>query len=72
VHKDNKFESVGILRTIPKLLNILRKEGFARVHRQRKGDSLNLSRRLREKQSKIRVECKHCAQEIVIPYYKLK
>jgi hypothetical protein len=52
VHKNNTFGSVGILRRIPELLNILRKEGFARVHRQRKGDALNLSIRLREKSSK--------------------
>jgi hypothetical protein len=55
-HKDNTFGSVGILRRILELLNILRKEGFARVHRQRKEDALNISIRLRENLSKNGVE----------------
>jgi hypothetical protein len=72
VHKDNTVESVGILRRIPELLNILRKEGFARVHRQRKGDALNPSRRLREKSSNNLAKHKECTQDTVSPSYKLR
>ena len=64
--------SVGILKRTPELLDILRKEGFARVHRQRKGDALNPSVTLRENSSKNGVEHKECAKDIVIPYYKLR
>jgi hypothetical protein len=46
------FGSVETLKRIPELLNIMRKEGFARVHRQRKGDALNICIKLREKSSK--------------------
>jgi hypothetical protein len=64
--------SVGILKRIPELLNILRKEGFARVHRQRKGDALRCSNRLRENLSKRLAEHKEWAQETVSPSYKLR
>jgi hypothetical protein len=53
-------------------LNTLRKEGFARVHRQRKGDALRPSGRLREKPSKILAERKECAKDIVSSSYKLR
>jgi hypothetical protein len=53
-------------------LNTLRKEAFVRVHQQRKGDALRCSDRLREKPSKILVECKECAKETVSSYCKLK
>jgi hypothetical protein len=59
--------SVGILKRTPELLNTLRKEGFARVHRKMNGDALRCSYRLREKSSKILVECKECTEETVIP-----
>jgi hypothetical protein len=62
VHKEKIIRSVGILRRIPELMNILRKEGFARVHRQRKWDALNLSIRPREKPSKNGVERKECTE----------
>jgi hypothetical protein len=39
--KDNMVGSVGFLKRIQKLLNILRKKGFAKAHQQRKGDALN-------------------------------
>jgi hypothetical protein len=52
MHRGNMIGSVVTLRRLSELLNILRKEGFARVHRQRKGVALNLSIRLREKSSK--------------------
>jgi hypothetical protein len=66
----NMVGSVGILKRIPELLNILRKEGFARVHRQRKGDALNPSIKLREKSSKNGVEHKECTKDTVSSYYK--
>jgi hypothetical protein len=53
-------------------LNTLRKEGFARVHRQRKGYALRPSGRLREKSSKILAERKECAKDIVSSPYKLR
>jgi hypothetical protein len=71
-YKNNTFGSVGILKRTPGLLNTLRKEGFARVHRQRKGDALRCSGRLREKPSKILAECKECTEETVSPSYKLR
>jgi hypothetical protein len=49
LQKDHTVGNVGILKRIPELLNILRKEGFARVHQQRKGNALSPSIRLREK-----------------------
>jgi hypothetical protein len=64
----NTVGSVGTLKRIPELLNILRKEGFARVHRQRKGDALNPSVKLREKSSKNGFEHKECVEETVSPY----
>jgi hypothetical protein len=54
------------------LLNTLRKEGFARVHRQRKGDALRLPDRLREKPSKGLAERKECAKDTVSSSYKLR
>jgi hypothetical protein len=53
-------------------LNTLRKEGFARVHRQRKGDALRLPGRLREKSSKGLAERKECTKETVSSSYKLR
>jgi hypothetical protein len=53
-------------------LNILREEGFARVHRKRKGDALRCSDRPREKPSKILSEHKECTQETISPSYKLR
>jgi hypothetical protein len=69
-YKSNIVGSVGILKRIPGLLNTLRKEGFPRVHRQRKGDALNPSDRLREKSSKILVQRKECTEETVNSSYK--
>jgi hypothetical protein len=66
------FRSVGILKKTPGLLNTLRKEGFARVHRQRKGDALRLPGRLREKPSKRSAERKECAKDTVSSSYKLR
>ena len=54
------------------MLNILRKEIFARVHQKRKGDALRCSDRLREKPSRSLVERKECAEETVSPCYKLR
>jgi hypothetical protein len=53
-------------------LNTLRKEGFARVHRQRKGDTLRLVEGLREKPSKILAENKECAKDTVSSSYKIR
>jgi len=53
VYKRKNFVSVGILKGILELLNILRKEGFGRFHHQRKGDALRCSDRPREKLSKL-------------------
>ena len=66
-YKRNMVGSVGILKRIPGLLNTLRKEGFARVHRQRKGDALRCLDKIREKPSKILSECKECVKETVTP-----
>jgi hypothetical protein len=51
-YKSNVVGSVGILKRILGLLNTVRKEGFARVHQQRKGDALNPSSRLGERSLK--------------------
>jgi hypothetical protein len=51
-YKRNVPASVGILKKIPGFLNTMRKEGFERVHQQRKGDSLNPSGRLGERSLK--------------------
>jgi hypothetical protein len=51
--------------------NTLRKEGFARVHRQRKEDALRPSGKLRKKSLKSLVECKECTKDILSSYYKL-
>jgi hypothetical protein len=72
VYKRNTVESVGILKRIPGLLNTMRKEGFARVNRQRKGDALRCLDRLREKPSKILARCKECTKETVKPSYNLR
>jgi hypothetical protein len=72
VYKRNTVESVGILKRIPGLLNTMRKEGFARVNRQRKGDALRCLDRLRENPSKILARCKECTKESVKPSYNLK
>jgi hypothetical protein len=53
-------------------LNTLRKEGFARVYRKRKGYALRCSSNLRETPLKILAERKECTEETVSPYYKLK
>jgi hypothetical protein len=53
-------------------LNTLRKEGFARVNRQRKGDALRLLDRIREKSSKGLAEHKECYKGVVILPYKLR
>jgi hypothetical protein len=50
----------------------LRKEGFARVHQQRKGDALKLPFRLREKLSKCLAECKECTKGTVSLPYKIR
>jgi hypothetical protein len=50
----------------------LRKEGFSRVHRQRKGDSLRLPDGLREKSSKVLAQRKECTKDTVISSYKLR
>jgi hypothetical protein len=50
----------------------VRKEGFERVHRKRKGDALKCSGRLREKPMKILAKCKECAGKTVSSYYKLR
>ena len=72
VHGRNTFGSVGILKRIAGLLNTMRKEGFARVHQQRKGDALRPSGRLREKSLNILAEHKECTKDIVSSYYKLR
>jgi hypothetical protein len=66
------LEVLESLKRTPGLLNTLRKEGFARVYRQRKGDALRCSDRLREKLLKILVKHKECAKETVSPPYKLR
>jgi hypothetical protein len=67
-----RLEVLESLKRTPRLLNTPRKEGFARVHRKRKGDALICSNRLREKSSKSLVECKECIDETVSPPYKLR
>jgi hypothetical protein len=54
------------------LLNTLRKEGFARVHRPRKGDALRLLEGLREKPSEGLAERKECTKDTVSSSYKLR
>jgi hypothetical protein len=54
------------------LLNNLRKEGFARVQRPRKGDSLRLLEGLREKPSKFLAKHKECNKDIVSSSYNLR
>jgi len=51
LHRRNIFWSVGSIERNPGLLNTLRKEGFARVHRPRKGDALILLEGLRKNSS---------------------
>ena len=51
MHRSNTFKSVGDVKTTLGFFTTTRKEGFARVHRPRKGDALRLLERLREKPS---------------------
>jgi hypothetical protein len=71
VHRRNIFWSVGSIERTPGLLKTLRKEGFARVHRPRKGYSLMLLEGIRDKLPKHLVECKDCAKDKIISSYKL-
>jgi hypothetical protein len=48
-HRRNTLWSVGSVERTLGFLNTLRKEGFARVHRPKKGDALILLKGLREK-----------------------
>jgi hypothetical protein len=72
VHRSNTFWSVGSVERTPRLLNTLRKEGFARVHQQRKGDALILLEGLKEKPSEGLNEHKECTKDTVSSYYKLR
>jgi hypothetical protein len=72
VHRSNTFWSVGCVERIPGLFNTLRKEGFARVHRPRKRDSLRLMEGLMENPSEDLNEHKECTNDTVSSSYKLK
>jgi hypothetical protein len=71
VHRRNTFWSVGDIEKTLGLLNTLRKEGFARVHRPRKEYFLRLLEGLKEKSLEGLNEHKECTKDKVSSSYKL-